>query len=313
MRHGEEVDADRIIRSLASDQHGLVSVRQLRAAEVLYAQVRRRVIGGMLLGETSRVFRLAGVPATDAQRLLVPILHVGHEAILSHTSAAAWWGISGFRLDPIHIAIERCYRTRDEVAVVHHATLIPEGTRKVLRGIPIASPGLALYQLAGMVSIERLARALDNAWSLRLLDGDTMLQLLESLGKSGRNGIRAMRRLIASRGADWVPPSSNLEHRFDEIMHRVGITTLRRQVDVGDEEWTGRVDFKDQVLPLIVEIQSERYHTALTDRKSDAARRARHESQGHVVVEVWDHEIFYTPWVVVERVQDAIRRLQTAA
>jgi very-short-patch-repair endonuclease len=310
---GGRVDADQIIRSIARDQQGLVSHRQLRSAQVSAAQIRRRLVRGTLEPMTPRVLRIAGAAATDAQRLLIPILHVGNDAILSHTTAAAWWGIAGFRLDPIHIAIERCHRSREDLAILHHATLIPEGSRMVLRGVPIAGPGLTIFQTAGMVSIERLARALDNAWSLRLLDGDTVLRLLEQLGKSGRNGIRSIRRLAEARGTDWIPPSSNVEHRFDEIMHAAGITTLRRQVDVGDEEWTGRVDFKDIILPLIVEVQSERYHAALSDRARDAARRHRHESQGNVVVEVWDHEIFYTPWAVVERVLAAIRRLQNAA
>jgi very-short-patch-repair endonuclease len=80
---------------------------------------------------------------------------------------------------------------------------------------------------------------------------------------------------------------------------------FRRQVDVGDEEWSGRVDFLAEDLPLIVEILSERYHTSLTDRAVDDARRARHTSMGFLVVEVWDFEIFHTPWLVVERITKA--------
>jgi very-short-patch-repair endonuclease len=84
---------------------------------------------------------------------------------------------------------------------------------------------------------------------------------------------------------------------------------FRRQVDVGDEEWSGRVDFLADDLPLIVEILSERYHTSLTDQSLDEARRARHTSMGFMVVEVWDHEIFYTPWTVVERIRAARAQL----
>lgn len=85
--------------------------------------------------------------------------------------------------------------------------------------------------------------------------------------------------------------------------------TFRRQVNVGDEEWSGRVDFLADDLPLIVEILSERYHTSLTDRTLDEARRTRHTSMGFHVVEVWDHEIFYTPWLVVERIRAARAQL----
>jgi very-short-patch-repair endonuclease len=122
-----------------------------------------------------------------------------------------------------------------------------------------------------------------------------------------------IRELLKDRGADWVPPASNVEHRFDEIMRRAGIATFRRQVSLGDEEFTGRVDFLDSELPLVVEVQSERFHTALTDKTKDAVRRAAMEAQGLLVIEVWDFEIFHTPWVVVQRVKEARSRLLAAA
>jgi very-short-patch-repair endonuclease len=305
---------DRLIRSLARSQFGLVARRQLVVGGVSEAVTRRRVSVGMLEEVTPRVLRLCGVPGSDAQRLMAAVLHTGSAAILSHSTSACWWGIAGFRLDPIHVAIERNQHwEEDSPAVVHHATIIPKEQRKVLNGIPVCSPALTIFQLAGTISPNRVARALDNAWSLRLLDGLIMSRLLEELAKPGRNGIRLIRELLKDRGADWVPPASNVEHRFDEIMRRAGIATFRRQVSLGDEEFTGRVDFLDSELPLVVEVQSERFHTALTDKTKDAVRRAAMEAQGLLVIEVWDFEIFHTPWVVVQRVKEARSRLLAAA
>lgn len=42
-------------------------------------------------------------------------------------------------------------------------------------------------------------------------------------------------------------------------------------------------------------------------REVDEARRPRHSEMGYMVVEVWDHEIFTTPWLVVERIRRARR------
>jgi len=311
--HVAYVSPDRLIRSLACAQLGLVARRQLTVAGVSEATTRRRITAGMLEEMTPRVLRLCGVPTSDGQRLMVALLHTGAAAILSHTTSAGWWGISGFRLDPIHLAIERNHHwEEDSPAVVHHATVIPGEERKVLNGIPVCSPALTIFQLAGTITSERVARALDSAWSMRLLDGLIMSRLLDELARPGRNGIRLIRQLLKDRGEDWIPPASNVEHRFDEIMRRAGITSFRRQVNLGDEAFTGRVDFLDRALPLVVEVQSERFHTALTDRAKDAARRAALEAQGFVVVEVWDFEIFHTPWVVVERVKEARSRLLAA-
>ncbi|HEY3428108.1 MAG TPA: DUF559 domain-containing protein [Acidimicrobiia bacterium] len=259
----------------------------------------------MLEPATDRVLKLAAAPSTPAQTLMVSVLDVGFDSFVSHTTAAAWWGIAGFRIERIHVSIERSRRVeREELHKVHHSTVIPDWCRKTHQGVPIVSPALAIYQMAGTISEDRVARALDSAWSLHLLNGPAIDRLLERLGRSGRDGTVLMRKLRKERHDDWTPPASNLESRFDGVMAPHGFR-FRRQVNVGDEEWSGRVDFLADDLPLIVEILSERYHTSLTDRAADEARRARHTAMGFLVVEVWDHEIFSTPWLVVERIRTA--------
>ena len=305
----------KVIRELSESQFGLVARRQLTAAGIDRKKIERRVTWGELEVVTPRVLRLAGVATSEEQLLMAPLLHAGEGTLLSHTTAAAWWGIAGFRLDKIHVSIERNRHWEEDTGavVVHHATKIPGWCRKELRGIAVISPGLAVYQLAGTIHPDRVARALDNAWSLGLLDGATLDRLLYEFGRPGRDGTVLMRKLRRERAGAWTPPSSNLEHRFDEIMVKGGVTTLRRQVDIGDEEWSGRVDFLDRECPLVIEILSERYHSALLDREADEARRIRHEQMGLTVIEVWDHEIFYTPWQVVERVRNARKLLLAAA
>ena len=297
---------DQVIRDLARTQQLLVSRRQLLVAGLDRRAITRRIQSGLLEEVTSRVLRLGGSPTFPAQRLMIPLLHVGREAYLSHTTAAAWWGIAGFRPDRIHLSVERVFHWQEEMrpVIVHHSTVIPDWCRKVHRGIPIVSPALVILQLAGSIDKDRASRALDNAWSLRLLDGQTIDALLLRLGRRGRNGVTVLRELRRLRPHPWVPPASNIESRFGELAERNGLK-FRRQVNVGDEEWSGRVDFLADDCPLIVEVLSERYHASLTDRANDEARRDRHAQMGFVVVEVWDHEIFHSPGVVVERIRRA--------
>ncbi|HJU80769.1 MAG TPA: DUF559 domain-containing protein [Acidimicrobiia bacterium] len=296
---------DQLVLDLAASQHSVVARWQLNEARVDYQAVKRRIASGMLEPVTDRVLKLAASPPTPAQRLMISVLHVGSDAFVSHTTAAAWWGIAGFRIDQIHVAIERFRRVdRCNLQKVHHSTVIPQWCRKVHLGVPVVSPGLAIYQMAGTISEHRVARALDSAWSLGLINGSALDRLLKRLGRPGRDGTVLMRKLRKDRPDDWTPPASNLESRFGEIMEPHGYR-FRRQVDLGDEEWSGRVDFLAEDLPLIVEILSERYHSSLTDRARDEARRARHTSMGFLVVEVWDHEIFHTPWLVIERITRA--------
>jgi len=87
---------------------------------------------------------------------------------------------------------------------------------------------------------------------------------------------------------------------------------MRRQVDSGGVEWTGRVDFRHVSLPLIVEIQSERYHTALCDRVADDQRRAQLVADGFTVVEITDTLLFSDPREVIARLRAAIAILRNA-
>lgn len=302
---------DIIIQELAARQHGLVARRQLRARGISSKAIGRRMARGMLIEATPRVLRLAGAPVTLHTRLLTGVLH-SNDSILSHTSAAGLWGIAGFRPEPIHVAITRNRRYEGEApAVVHHATVIPDDHRRVLQDIPIASPALTLFQLASITHPQRLERAVDSAWSLRLVDIPTLVALLDRLARQGRNGIVAMRKILKDRLEMECPPQSNVESRFLQIMRDCGITTLRPQVNLGDGTWTGRVDFVDSELPLVIEIQSERYHTALSDRRRDAERRARLEAQGYLVIEIWDYEIFHHPVDVIDQVMQARLHLLT--
>ncbi|MGH8957759.1 MAG: hypothetical protein ACRDVK_03695, partial [Acidimicrobiia bacterium] len=280
MAHARSIRLDRLILDLAASQHSVVARRQLNAAGVDYQAINRRIATGMLEPATDRVLKLAAVPPTPAQTLMVSVLHVGDDTFVSHTTAAAWWGIAGFRLDQIHVAIERFHRIgEDKLHKVHHSTVIPEWCRKTHLGVPVVSPALAIYQMAGTISEHRVARAMDSAWSLRLINGPSIDRLVKRLGRSGRDGTVLMRKLRNERPNDWTPPASNLESRFDEIMAPFGFR-FRRQVDVGEDEWSGRVDFLADDLPLIVEILSERYHTSLTDQALDEARRTRHTAMG---------------------------------
>jgi very-short-patch-repair endonuclease len=62
----------------------------------------------------------------------------------------------------------------------------------------------------------------------------------------------------------------------------------------------------------VVEVQSELYHSALTDRVADAARVAALRSAGFEVVEVSEEQVWHRPAEVVQAVREARRRLREA-
>jgi very-short-patch-repair endonuclease len=173
----------------------------------------------------------------------------------------------------------------------------------------VVRPELCALHLFAVCRRERAERLVDGLWSARLLSGRSLGALLAQLGEMGRNGTAGLRAYLDDRPGDYVPPASGLETRVADILRSAGIT-VRRQVDLGtDGVWSGRVDFLVDGQPIVIEVQSERHHAALSDRRADAARRAGLEAAGFVWVEVWDHEVWGTPALVVARVRAAIGRL----
>jgi hypothetical protein len=305
------------LRALAATQRSLVTVDQARALGFNRTQRARLFDARRWERVTPRVLRLVGAAITAEQRALAAVLDAGLGSAIGGASAAAWWGIPGNRLEPLHIVRARDRsRTPQRGDLRHQPTLLPEHHTVVLEGIPTQVPARALFDIAGTQRrgvehpwfVKRMARMVDNAWSARLVSGSTLHATLDELAQRGRPGIRVMREVLSTRGLDYVPPASNLEARVIELLADEGLPEMRRQVNVGDERgWIGRVDLRATDLPLVLEIQSERFHSSLIDKQLDAQRIERLEQAGLVVVEVTDVQVWHRRREVADAVREGRR------
>jgi len=304
---------DRPLKELAARQHGLVSIGQM-ASLGFDVHRRRRLIDGLRWHRLSgRVAMLVGTPASDGRAAMLAVLDAGAGAALRGVSAAAWWGIPGNSLRPLHVArVRHSANHEPRTGRVHDPVLLPPDHVLELDHVPVVVPARALFDIAGSKRrgaerpwwIERMARMVDNAWSLRLVSGQTMHAMLDDLKGRGRPGIQVMREVLATRGLDYVPPASGLEARVVQLLAGAGEPPMRRQVNLGDERgWIGRVDFVDEHLPHVLEVQSERFHASLVDRQLDAERIRRLEAAGFVVTEVTDTQVWTRPAEVIAAVR----------
>src|SRR5687768_12038425 len=114
------MELDQAIRTLAAAQHGLISRQQLRALSARRDELRHRLRKGALQRLSPCVFRIGGSADTPAQRALAAVLDIGEQAALSHTSAAAWWNLPGYTIEPGHATRLRGGRVRpSHLATVH--------------------------------------------------------------------------------------------------------------------------------------------------------------------------------------------------
>ncbi len=295
---------------LAEAQHGLVRRQQARLLGLSDSSIDRLVTGPHWEPVTGQVIRRVGSAPNRGQRVLAAVLDAGPGARLSHRSAAAWWGVRGSPLEPLQAVRTLRSHRRSPLCDIHVVRDLPDRWVTVLDGVPIVRPELAALHLFASCRELQAERWVETLWSLRLLDGRSLARFLEELGRRGRNGTAGLRRYLRSRGRGYTPAASSLEARVLQILREAGIS-MRRQVDSGGDTWTGRVDFRHPSLPVILEVQSERHHTALVDTEADARRLRKLRADGFLVVEVTDVEVWTRPWVVLDRVRralDAARR-----
>jgi very-short-patch-repair endonuclease len=253
------------------------------------------------------VLRRSGVPRTKHYLVMRAVLDAGPGSVLSDSPAGAWWGLPGFDLRKLYVTRPRGITSYKPIfAELHEVLCLRAADVTILDGIPVVRPERLMLDLCATVHPKRAERALDAAWSRNLLSGRSCREFLEALAASGRNGIVLLRQLLETRPDDWVPPASNLEGRVKDILLSAGLGEWRRQVDTGGDTWTGRVDFRHAVLPAIIEVQSERYHKALTDTADDERRIKQLEADGFAVAEVWDTDVWYHRADVVATARKAV-------
>lgn len=293
---------------LAERQHGLVTRTQLRALGLTRSSVDLLVTSPSWQRVTDEVVRRVGAPRSTAQRVLAGVLDSGPAARLSYEPAARWWGVPGCSLRQLHTVRTSSSSRRSELAIVHEVRSLPPSWVTVLRSVPIARPELVALHLFATCSAGRAERLVERMWSMRLLSGRSIAAFLDDLGRRGRNGTKGLRDYVEVRGLDYTPTATNLEARAMQLFREAGID-MRRQVDSGGAVWVGRVDFRHEYLPLIAEIQSEAYHSALLDREADRRRSAALRAAGFVVVELTDEQVWTRPQEVVDAIAAAVRRL----
>lgn len=291
-----------LIRQMAARQHGLVSRAQTREAGFAREALQRRVRDGYLTWVTPRVLRIGGAATSPWQSAMAGVLDIGFGAVASHLTAAALWGVPHVPAEPVDVSVVRYVRRNQSPVRLHHLTAIPDDQVAVLHDVPVTAPPFTVLLVAGKFGARRAAQVFDHL----LGAGETTVSetdaVIEGLARQGRNGIKIVRKLIKARSDGQPPAESNNERRAEYLARRAGVTTLRRQVNVGYPQWIGRVDFDDTELPFIVEVHSQRFHMSWANRKADAERIEKLRAAGYTVVVVWDYEIWNEPEVVMDRI-----------
>ena len=309
-RHDGGMRPDDELRALAARQWGHVTTIQAQMVGLDKRAIAHRVRGGEWERLTRRVLRSAAVGDHGLGRAQAALLDVGGTAALARTTAAAVWHLPGFELEPLHVIRDRNPFSRPSaLGVVHTSRAFDERHVTTVDGLRVVVPVRCVVDLAGDLHPARVERLIDNVVARGLGSYASLHRIIGELSGRGRAGSTLLRELAVARPPGTRGPESHLEARVNQLLLAAGHRPLEAQVDLGDDDWIGRVDLVDRELRIVVEVQSDLHHASVLDRRRDAERRARLEQAGWRVVEVWQHDIWHKPWMAVA----AIGRARAAA
>jgi very-short-patch-repair endonuclease len=142
---------------------------------------------------------------------------------------------------------------------------------------------------------------MDNALAMRVATCEELWRVWGDLVSPGRRGVRLLRALLAERLPGYVPPASELEAIFRQVVRAAGIEDPVRQLDVGGEDWIGRIDFTFRRQRVLVEVDGRLGHVGVLDRKRHAERDKALEAAGWTVLHfTWEDLVSRPRWVISE-------------
>jgi predicted transcriptional regulator of viral defense system len=258
---------DRAVAELASRQFGVVARRQLVALGLSRSAIDRRVAAGRLHPLHRGVFALGHRAIERRSHWLAAVLACGPEAVLSHRTAAALWGIRDTARTTIDVTVSKRGHSREGITL--HRARLDESDRTTHDRIPTTSLPRTLLDLASSTPLDAVVRALEEAERQRLIDTRPIRDLVGRA--NGHQGVGRLARALAAYDPQATRTRSDLERTFLALcksrgLPRPTVNTLIEGYEV-DAVWPEH--------NLIVELDGYAYHRTRAaferDRRRDAA------------------------------------------
>jgi very-short-patch-repair endonuclease len=247
----ELTTTDRELADLATKQYGIVAARQLGMSANAIAT---RASSGRLFRLHRGVYAVGHLGLGQEARWLAAVLACGDWAVLSHRSAATFWGI---RLGELfRPEVTTGDRRRHEQITTHRANL-SVADRAIHRGIPVTSPSRTLADLAHVLDHDELTRALREAMFRRLYDPRGIQDALT------RRPSKALKDLLT----EATVTQSMMEDRFLTLCTRQRLPRPHTQYRVGAK----RYDFAWPHQRVVVETDSWLAHANQLAFQADRA------------------------------------------
>lgn len=275
-----DLDVRRTLALLAGRQSGLLRIADLREAGLPPDTARREVKAGRWTTVLPGVLAPAGMPISRDVLTQAAMLWLPKRAALSHSSAAACWGIHVPPEERVWVTVPWAapQRTRGPVIVVR--TRHPPDRLQVARGLRWTPADRTVVDLAQVLG----ARALDAALLSAVRRGVTTATAVDraTAGLAGRAGLALLRETTAR----WsVERESQLEDHLHADVVAVYDGPVQRQLVVGRADGRlARGDIGLAELRLLFEADGLAFHSTDAQLAADQRRDRALMAQGWQVV-----------------------------
>jgi len=213
---------------------------------------------------------------------MAAVLSADTDAVLSHRSAAALWGL----LPPSSIAIDvtrpREFRSRPGVRA-HCSAIGPDEVTRV-DGIPVTSMPRTLFDLAAIVNRHQLESAFNEVEVQGLTDRLSVVDLLKRY--PGRRGAAVLRATMMDEKKARGITKKELEKRFAAMLAGTDLPRPRRNADLAVGGRFFEVDCLWSEQRLIVELDGRATHGTARAFEGDRARDRLLQVDGWRVVRI---------------------------
>jgi hypothetical protein len=158
--------------------------------------------------------------------------------------------------------------------VVHESKGLVQRDVTVVDAIPVTTIERTLLDLGAVRHPLTVERAVETALRRELTTLLDLRSTVRRLGRSGRNGVGVLRRIIDERDPDRRLTESAMEMRLLQVLRAHGLPEPVTQHEIRDRgRFVARVDAAYPELRIALEYESVDWHTGKAALLRDSARR----------------------------------------
>jgi very-short-patch-repair endonuclease len=281
----------------AGAQRGLVTRSQLVGLGFSPKAIEHRVAIGALHRVHRGVFAVGTPVLQPLGAETAGLLYAGDDAVLSHESAAALWGLATHPSFVVITMIGRHARAQPGLRI-HEVKALDLRDVSIHQGFPVTSPARTVIDCAARGDIEDM---LNEARAQKLVTDDALHAAIARCPT--RAGTRAVRHMLAAE-QDTGYDQSRAERLLKRLIRAADLERAVHNVKIEAK----RVDAFWPRHNLVLEVDGHKWHGHRQAFERDRARDQKLVAAGYAVIRVTWRQLTEQPMMVMARIAQALAR-----